>query len=179
MSGDRYFIQGQNDVYFITCTVVYWVDLFSRRNYRSIIVDSLNYCIEHKGLRVYAWVIMSNHIHLICKVESDLGISGFLRDFKKYTSKAFIKEMKQINESRREWMQRFFSFEAKRSGRASNFKIWKDDNHSIWMHDIDIWSKIDYIHNNPVVQEIVDSPNQYIYLVQGIIVELKDWLILK
>ncbi|MEQ9147522.1 MAG: hypothetical protein RLP13_04545, partial [Cytophagales bacterium] len=80
---------------------------------------------------------------------------------------------------RREWMQRFFSFEAKRSGRASNFKIWKDDNHSIWMHDIDIWSKIDYIHNNPVVQEIVDSPNQYIYLVQGIIVELKDWLILK
>ena len=48
-------------------------------------------------------------------------------------------------------------------GRAKKFKIWKDDNHAIWMHDIDIWTKINYIHNNPVVQEIVDSPNHYIY----------------
>ena len=74
-----------------------------------------------------------------------------------------MKEMDEIYESRREWMKRIFAFEAKRVGRAKYYKIWKDDNHAIWMHDIDIWNKIDYIHNNPVVDGIVDSPGEYIY----------------
>ena len=83
MSVDRYIIQNQNGYYFITLTVVYWVDLFSRREYRDIIVDSLNYCVKSKGLELNAWVIMSNHVHLVGRIDTVLGMSGFLRDFKK------------------------------------------------------------------------------------------------
>ncbi len=81
MSGDRYRIADQNAIYFITSTVSNWVDIFTRVHYREIIVDSLNYCIQHKQLTLYSWVIMSNHIHLVCHVDGQSGMSGFLRDF--------------------------------------------------------------------------------------------------
>ncbi|MEQ8478985.1 transposase [Fulvivirga sp.] len=146
MSGDRYKIQDQQACYFITMTVVYWIDVFSRKEYRDIIVDSLNYCTDQKGLKLYAWVVMSNHVHIVGQVESELGMSGFLRDFKKYTSKRIIEAIVEISESRRDWLVDKFSFEAKRTGRAENYKLWKDDNHAIDMSDINLVNKIDYIH---------------------------------
>ena len=74
-----------------------------------------------------------------------------------------MKEMNEIYESRREWIKRIFAFEARRIGRAKNYKIWKDDNHAIWMLDIDIWNTINNTHNNPFAEEIVDSPSDYDY----------------
>jgi REP element-mobilizing transposase RayT len=61
------------------------IDIFSRKEYRDIIVDSLNYCIQEKGLVVYGWVIMSNHIHLIITTKTEKGnisslSSGILRN---------------------------------------------------------------------------------------------------
>ena len=90
MAGDRYFIKDQYTTYFLTCTVIRWIDVFTSKRYKDITVDSLNYCIQHKGLELYAWVIMSNHIHLVAKVNPPLGMSGFLRDFKKFTSKKIV-----------------------------------------------------------------------------------------
>ena len=122
MSGDRYKIYNQQGCYFVTMTVVHWIDVFSRREYRDIIVDSLNYCVENKGLKLYAWVIMSNHVHIVGEVEGELGMSGFLRDFKKHTSKRILEAIEEIPESRREWLLDKFSFEARRTGRATNYK---------------------------------------------------------
>lgn len=65
MSGNRYKIADQNALYFVTFTVVNWIDVFTRRTYKIEVVNSLNYCIQQKGLKVYAWCLMSNHIHLI------------------------------------------------------------------------------------------------------------------
>jgi len=58
-------IINQNKLHFITCTVVGWLDVFTRSKYKDIIIDSLNYCIKNKGLVLNAYVIMSNHIHII------------------------------------------------------------------------------------------------------------------
>lgn len=165
MSGDRYVIQDQSAVYFLTLTVVNWIDIFTRPVYKDIITDSLNYCIKEKGLTVHAWVIMTNHIHLVAHVNSKIGMSGFLRDFKKFTSKSILTEIQSINESRREWLLDKFSFEARRTGRAPNYKLWTDDNHAIDItnNGIDIWSKIHYIHENPVRNAIVRNPEDFIY----------------
>jgi len=64
VSGDRYKITDQNGLYYLTFTIIDWVDVFTRKEHQFVIVDSLNYCIQEKGLVVYAYVIMSNHIHL-------------------------------------------------------------------------------------------------------------------
>jgi len=163
MSGDKYFIRDQQGTYFLTCTVVHWIDLFTRRDYRDFVVESLNYCVQEKGLRVHAWVIMSNHIHLLGYCKPPFEMSSFLRDFKKFTSKKFIEIIKTIPESRREWLLDKFAFEAQRIGRASNYKIWKDDNHATDMNSIDIWQKIAYIHDNPVRNGIVANADDYLY----------------
>ena len=165
MSGDRYIIRDQQATYFLTLTIVNWIDLFTRKEYRDAIVESLNYCTLEKGLVLNAWVIMSNHIHLVGRVTSDNGMSGFLRDFKKYTSKEFIKLITDVHESRKDWLSDKFMFEAKRSGRAKFYKVWKDSNHAIDLsnNSIDILNKINYIHMNPVNGGWVDSPDAYVY----------------
>jgi REP-associated tyrosine transposase len=163
MSGDKYFISDQQATYFLTCTVIHWIDLFTRKEYRDIVVESLNYCVEEKHLILYSWVIMSNHIHLVARCSLPGSMSGFLRDFKKFTSKKFIATIQNSNESRSEWLLDKFAFEAKRTGRAENYKIWKDDNHAINLSDIDILQKINYIHDNPVRNGLVKYPDHYIY----------------
>ncbi len=165
MAGDKYIIDDQYAKYFITCTVVNWIDLFTRKVYRDIIIDSLEYSKKEKGLKIYAYVIMSNHIHLICSTEFPFKFSDFLRDFKKFTSKQFIKAINENSESRKEWLLDKFSFEARKTGRAENYKIWKDDNHAINVErfDVDTKQKIEYIHQNPVRNGLVDFAEEYLY----------------
>jgi len=163
MGGSRYIITDQNQTYFITCTIVGWIDLFTRLEYKNIIVDSLTHCIENKGLIINGWVLMTNHIHFIGRCEEPNKMSDFLRDFKKFTSKKLITEIKEIPESRRDWLLDKFNFEAKRTNRAENYKIWQDDNHPIDLQEIDAYQKLEYIHDNPVKAAIVEIPEHYIY----------------
>ena len=90
MSGDRYKIQDQQGLYFLTPTVIHWIDVFTRRDYKDIIVDSLRYCIKEKGLVVNSWGLMSNHLHLIVRANGTNRLSDILRDFKKFTSKKIV-----------------------------------------------------------------------------------------
>ena len=108
-------------------------------------------------------VIMSNHIHLAVQCNPPRSMSAFLRDFKKFAAKKFIETMSTIHESRLEWLLDKFAFKAKRTRRAENYKIWKDDNHAIDLTIIDVMGKVDYIHENPVRAGLVELPENYIY----------------
>ena len=166
MSGDKYFINDQQGCYFVTFTVIYWIDIFTRKKYRDIIVDSLNYCIANKGLVVYGWVIMSNHIHLIISIKHESGnLSDVIRDFKKYTSKEISFTMQIIGESRREWILEAMNREALRIGRAKYYKLWRDDNHAVQIdgYIIKIDERLHYIHDNPVKDGLVENAWEYLY----------------
>lgn len=72
-----------DDLYFVTLTVVDWINLFDRQVYKNIIVDNLNYCVEKEGLDIYAYVIMSNHLHMICRRrDKDLYFTKYLNSLK-------------------------------------------------------------------------------------------------
>jgi len=74
---------------------VNWVDIFSRVDYRNIILDSFNYAMEHKCFQLFAYVIMSNHVHLIAN--SSVGdLSSAIRDIKKFTCKRIIETINLI-----------------------------------------------------------------------------------
>jgi putative transposase len=164
MSGDRYFLREKNGVYYLTLTVVYWIDIFTRKDYKHIIIDSIKYCQANKGLILYGWVLMSNHLHLIVKADEGFNISDILRDFKKHTSKQIIRTVKETNESRQEWMLHKFEYAGKQLKRISNYKLWRDDNHAILLENEKIMQqKLEYLHNNPVVAEIVEEAHEYIY----------------
>ncbi len=61
---------------------MHWADIFTRKIYRDIVINSLKYCQENKGLEIYAFVIMSNHVHLLLR-SSNGNLSGILRNFKR------------------------------------------------------------------------------------------------
>ena len=106
---------------------------------------------------------MSNHIHLIVKARDGFRISDILRDFKKHTSKKMQEAILTGPESRKEWLLDKFSFEARRTGRADFYKIWRDDNHAIDLSHFDIMEKVNYIHLNPVRAGLVEAPVHYLY----------------
>ncbi len=101
--------------YFVTFTVVEWVDVFTRNSYADIVIESLRFCIRKKGLRIHAWVIMSSHLHLIISRTGKEGFSDIIRDFKKYTADQIIAAIQAEPESRRNWMLWLFKSAGKKN----------------------------------------------------------------
>ena len=157
-----YKISEKEGLYYLTFQIVGWVDLFTRKIYRDIVLDSLKYCQANKGLELFAYVIMSNHIHLMARGESG-DLSGFIRDFKNYTSRKFLEMIDKSTESRREWMKIVFEYHGMYMNKQIN-QIWTHENHAELIYSQKfIEQKIEYIHNNPVRAGLVEEPYDYIY----------------
>ena len=160
---EGYIIRDQAKAHFITMTVVDWIDVFSRKIYRDIVVDSLNYCIKNKGMILYGYVIMSNHIHMIIQSE-DEKLSELIRDFKKFTAKTILDKIQAENESRKEWMLERFKKATETHQRNKNYQFWQLNNHPEEVYsERFLWSKLDYIHLNPVRAGIVEKASHYTY----------------
>jgi putative transposase len=71
MSIGGYKIRNKEAIHFITFAVVEWVDVFTRKDYRDIVVESLRHCQQQKGLILHAWCIMSNHVHLLASAKEN------------------------------------------------------------------------------------------------------------
>jgi len=158
-------IVNQNEIHFVTCTVVGWIDVFTRIKYKNIIIESFNYCIQEKGLTLYAYVIMSNHIHFIGEAKAGSRLSDIIRDFKKYTANQTIKYiLNNKRESRSDWMLRLFKYYAKNNKNNKVYQFWQRSNKPIELQS-EKWyyQKLDYIHLNPVRAGIVKEANEYIY----------------
>lgn len=160
---EKYKFHDPEGIYFTTSTVVHWIDLFTRKEFKHIIINSLIYCQEQKGLIVHAWCLMPSHLHMIISTK-DKPLSDILRDFKKHTTREIVKELELINESRREWLLRAFKNSGKNLKRIINYKIWQDGNHPVLLDRAElVREKLLYIHNNPVKDEIVDEAKNYWY----------------
>jgi len=162
----NYKIQDQNGLYFLTFTLVDWVDLFTRPIYAEIILDSLKYCQKEKDLMVHAYVIMPSHLHLILSTSNEKGLSQIIQSFKSYTAKAIIRYLEDLSkvESRRYWILRRFEFNARTNKRDSKYQIWRRDNHPVILFSPKaIRTNLNYIHNNPIVSGFVESEEHYRY----------------
>jgi len=161
---EKYKIHNPEGIYFVTVTVVYWIDLFERVEFKHNVVDTLKYYQKNKRLIIHAWCLMPSHQHLIISSQNGYNLSDFLRDFKKFTNREILRIMNTIHESRKEWLLKAFYMAGRNLKRITNFKIWQDGNQPkelITNYFID--QKLDYIHNNPVLVEIVDEPHHYLY----------------
>lgn len=161
---DRYKIKDNEAAYFVTLTTVGWVDVFTRLNQKLALVNSIKYCQQHKGLVVFAWCLMPSHLHMLCKAEQPGGLSALLRDFKKFTSKQVVRLAMEEPESRRKWMLNLFSDSCAHLKKEQDFKVWQDGNHAVEVFSNQfIYEKLEYIHNNPVVEMIVANPWDYLF----------------
>jgi REP element-mobilizing transposase RayT len=173
----KYKARDNNKAYFITITTVEWVDLFTRLNHKYTIVNALKYCQENKGLEIYAYVLMPSHLHMLCRVKEGFNFSDMIRDFKKHTSKALIQNIKEQVESRREWLLGFFSKACEHLKREQSYKVWQDGYHAEEISSNKfIYQKLNYIHNNPVKDKIVEKPEDYLFSSARNYAELESFL---
>ena len=161
---EGYAIRNQNAPHFLTFTICGWIDLFTRKIYKDIIVDSLKYCRKNKGLELNAFVIMSNHVHLIARAQDGYTLSDIIRDFKAHTHRQMIKVIESDVESRRHWILHQLKYYASRHSRNENYQIWIHDSHPEELMSMEMaFTKLKYIHENPVRAGIVFEPVNYIY----------------
>jgi putative transposase len=153
-----------NDLYFVTLTVVNWIDIFTRRIYSDVVINGLAYCQQHKKLNIYAYVIMTNHVHMVANVEEG-SLSDVLRDLKTYTSKELFKLISNNpQESRREWLVRAFEKAGKDNPLNKAHQLWQNGNYPVLLYSSAVMDqKIDYIHENPVKAGFVGSAHEYWY----------------
>lgn len=150
--------------YFITITTVGWIDIFIRPRLKYILINALKYCQEHKGLEIYAYCIMSSHIHLLCKGPENVLLSNIVRDFKTFTSKKIVETIIEYPESRRDWMLEYFKKACVHLKRKQNYKVWQNGYHAEQVYSNEfIKQKIDYIHKNPVIEKVVSQPEDYLF----------------
>jgi REP element-mobilizing transposase RayT len=161
----KYKIDNHQALHFTTFATVQWVDALSRPLYKDVIVDSMKYCQKEKGLLVYAWCIMSNHIHLIASAKEGYSLSDILRDFKKFTSKQLLKEISENgSESKRDWMLWIFRSAGQKNTNNKNDQFLQQDNRPVELStNAMIDQRLDYIPMNPVKECIVYEPEHYVY----------------
>ena len=163
----RYRFSEEIGLHYLTLTVVGWIDVFTRQRYRDIVLDSLRYCKDHKGLHVHGYVIMSNHVHLIASTSDGASLSEVIGAFKSFTAKAIIKAVEKGPESRKEWILRMFKYYAgknKKKGKSQMNQFWQANSHPIVLYSKKvIVQKLDYIHFNPVRAGLVEKAQDYRY----------------
>ena len=171
-----YSIRDQGAVHFVTFTVHQWADVFTRQSYVDILLDSLRHCQVNKGLEIFAWVVMSNHCHLIVRAVNG-NLSDNIRDFKKYTSKAIFKAISEnASESRSRWLLKVLSHD-------SRIWFWEEGYHGEEILSTTFFeSKARYIHLNPVRAGLVEKEEEYLnssagalYGVRAGKLELQQW----
>ncbi len=161
----NYKFHNPNGTYFVSFAVIEWIDVFSRNEYKKILLDSLEYCQLNKGMEINAWCIMTNHMHLVFRSVGIKKPQYILGDFKKFTSKAIVKAIKSNpNENRRDWLLSRFKASGAKKSNVTTYQFWRHDNHPIelWGNKV-IDQKINYIHQNPVKKNWVTNPEEYIY----------------
>ncbi|MGE0589959.1 MAG: transposase [Cyclobacteriaceae bacterium] len=114
--------------YFITFTIAGWIDLFTRERYCEIIIESLRYCIANKGLKVFHYVIMPSHLHIIAQ-HHECKLAEVIRDMKSFTAKEILKAIQEPGESRREWLLYLLKGFAKGLKQNKEFVVWQKTNH--------------------------------------------------
>jgi len=153
-----------NQCYFITITTVGWIDIFTRLNQKNVIIKSLEYCQKEKGLEIYAYCLMHSHLHMVCRAKEGFVLANIVRDLKKYTSKKIIKKIIEEPESRREWLLSYCKDACNHLKRKQEYKVWQDGYHAEVLYSNSfLKEKINYIHNNPVKEKIVEYPEDYIF----------------
>ena len=155
---ERYRFHPDGAVFFVTFTVVEWLPIFVSEPACKIIVDSLNYCHRHKGLRTNAYVIMPTHMHAIVFHESFSAkeLERVLTDFRKYTGRQLL------DYSLSHAPPAFTEVFRKQAGDDRERRFWEPTRHPVQIETEKFWQmKLDYLHANPCRKGLVIQPEHW------------------
>lgn len=156
----------QQDCSYLTFNVVDWIDVFIRPTYKQIIVDALNHCVETKKLSIYAWVLMTNHMHLLARAQDGAGLAVVEKEFKRYTTTKILEAIDIEPDLRRSWMLQRFENCSLSLKKIEKFQLWQSCTNPSYIDFKQVYKlqeRVLYIHENPIRDGIVSSPEHYTY----------------
>jgi REP element-mobilizing transposase RayT len=158
MGRSRYKIHEPTHPHFVTCTVLHWLPLFTRQESVSIILDSLKFLQEKDALKLYAYVVLENHLHMVVS-SNDLHKS--MESFKKYTAKQLLELLRKNNAKT---ILDQLAFYKKAHHKEKTYQVWEEGYQpKLIQGEVMMKIKIDYIHNNPVKRGYVDEAVHWRY----------------
>jgi putative transposase len=154
----RYRIIQNEEPYFLTCTIVNWTPLFANPAIVRIALDSLDYLQKSDRMRVFAYVIMENHLHLIASAKD---LSKELGDFESYSARKIIDYLKERHSDRVLTELKLHKVPHKVD---RTYQVWQEGSHPEIIQSVEMLrQKIEYIHLNPVRRGYVDNPVDWRY----------------
>jgi len=158
MGRSRYKVYEPTYPHFVTCTILHWIPIFTRVETTDIIFESLKYLQQADNLKLYAYVILENHLHLVVSSD-DIGKS--MRKFKAYTAKEILKllqekDVKTILEQ--------LAFYKKAHKKETTYQLWQEGMQPKLIQDDKMMiERINYIHQNPVKRGYIDEAKFWRY----------------
>lgn len=163
-------LQYHKACHYLTFNTVDWVDVFIRPAYKEVIADALNYFVEKCGFTVFAWCLMSNHLHMLAQAKDGSGLAQVEKEFKKVTTQRILEAIDQEPELRRDWMlQRFEQF-SHNLKKIERFQLWQSCSNPIFIDFKQVFKlqeRLLYIHENPVRDKLTHIPQDYLYSSAG------------
>jgi REP element-mobilizing transposase RayT len=158
MGRSRYKIYEPTYPHFMTCTVLHWIALFTRKDSVGILFESFRYLQQNDDFKLYAYVILENHLHIVAQ-SNDIAKS--MAKFKRHTARELIKLLHKEN-AKTILEQLAFYKKAHKSDRT--YQVWQEGlQPKLIQTDAMMISKINYIHQNPVKRGYVDEAVHWRY----------------
>jgi len=158
MGRTRYKIYEPTHPHFVTCTILHWIPIFTRKESVQIIIDSIKFLQEKDNLKVYAYVILENHLHMV--VSSD-DLHKTMQSFKQYTAKQILEMLKQSNVTR---ILEQLMFYKKAHHKEKTYQVWEEGYQAkLIQNEAMMIQKIEYIHQNPLKRGYVDDASYWHY----------------
>lgn len=160
----KYKFSYPDKLYFISFTIVHWIDLFIRKEYNSIIIESWKYCQKEKGLEIYAWCIMPSHIHMIVG-STDRPLDKTIGEMKSFTSRKLRQAISEHpGESRREWIIWQMEKAGMKNSNNNDWQLWQQHNMPLEIRSTEMFYRtMNYIHKNPVEAGLVEHEEDYLH----------------
>jgi putative transposase len=153
MKSERHHVQ------FFTAVCNDWLHLLESDEAKDIIIKALDYQVKAGHVKIAAFVIMPNHLHIIWRIQNECRLEDVQRDFLKFTAKELLTLIKSKKGD--QGLEELFVGLKDRT-----FQVWKRNSMSIdLIHEWFFKQKFDYLHNNPCQPhwQLVSLPEDYRY----------------
>ena len=142
----------------MTCTVLHWIALFTNQQSVQILIDSLKHLQQSDNLKIYAYVILENHLHLVASSDD---IARSIKKFKSYTAKEILSLLQKQNIKT---ILDQLAFYKKAHKQETTYQVWQEGMQpKLIQTEQMLREKINYIHNNPIKRGYVDEAKHWRY----------------
>ena len=151
MGRSRYKVYEPTYPHFITLTILHWIPLFTNTRSVDILLECFRYLQEHDNLKIYSYVILENHLHLVASSDD---ISKTMKKFKSYTAKKLLELLEKENIHT---ILEQLAFYKKAHKKMTTYQVWQEGMQAkLIQNEKMMIQKIEYIHNNPIKRGYVD-----------------------